>query len=1444
MKLLKKSLAVILAFALIFSTMSVAAHADEDKKVSFAAKFLRLNSEGQWVETSKAKPGESLKLQIYIGTNYNAGSIDLMTAFDKNYFTLYDEEAPGATSILWDSTDYPDNVKKNKDIRRLSSVSAVWFKDSYDNSFVADLIDNGDMPIEVLDTTDFITSSVIFTSKYDATPMDIGQWMVEFGPFVVNNNEYVKDSTHTGVAGIPSEYLMAPETTDADPKLGINVPEDVEGEVIAMIDWEKPAVVDKDQRAQVSVFSNVILNGNGGTFGSDATKTLSSIIGESVTGITVPTYKKHTFKGWSTVQGGTTTLTDGELADLKYDYTDINLYAVWEDAPAGQVSYNLVTTVQNADGSYANPTSETLSGLDGSTVTPPAPAEGFEIEGTPSLVLDSEAAEIQTLNVTVNRKKYNVTYYKSNGTDVAQKFEEVLYGAAIPECTSYTGEAGKNLEWECQTEGSPFATMPAKDVTFKAKLTDIIYSYIFNAVDSANTLSGTFTGGSTTKVVEYKYNDEPSDPKNDIIPPEGYEFDTWSKAIPGKVTEDISDFEARYKPINYTATYTVSGAPQGTTVNPPAKAENLHIGNKITLPAIPSFSQEGYSIDGWYVNGVKADKVAAGSEFVMPADDVEFVAAITKNSHKIIFDVNGGNAINPIDAEYGEAVDTLPTPTINDSEYTFDGWVDTDNNNAPVEKIESMPDKDVHLKATWKQKEYTVTYEYDGEVPAGAPAVPTDSTGYHNGANVTVKPNPTFTGWTFSGWKLNGSVVTSFDMGKANVTLKGSWEKNGHKIYFDTDGGNTIDPIDVKFGEDAGTLPTPTKDDYEFLGWVDTDNDNAPVEKIASMPDKDVHLKATWKQNEYTVTYEYDGAVPAGAPAVPTDSATYHNGENVTVKPNPTFTGWTFSGWKLNGSVVTSFDMVKANVTLKGSWSKNSHKIYFDTDQGDVIAPMDVEYGEAVNTLPTPTKDDYGFQGWVDTDNDNAPVEKITSMPDKDVHLKATWKQNEYTVTYEYDGEVPAGAPAVPTDSATYHNGENVTVKPNPTFSGWTFSGWKLNGSVVTSFDMGKSDVTLKGSWKKNGGYVNYYLAKDQYGNPVGEPIATEWVDEGSKPTGTAPQTTTGFTFKGWVDKDGNPLTESMPNENVNAFAVIELNKYNVVYKDADSTPIKTYENVGYGTEVPVPSDPTPPATATPDLTENIFTGWKNVRTGTIGVPEYMPDNELEFIATYQERRIGEDHTVTYMANGKTFKSYIVHYGDPVPVPDEIPTKFLAKFVGWTPENPGTMPNEDLVFTAQFESDTNIDIDVDEQTVIIGGAVVAGAAIAAALAVNTAIITSIAVVGGVIVIAGVTHVIKNTYTVTYKVDGEVYRTFKVLAGLKVPTPKNPSKDGAEFAGWDEAIPDKMPAHDITFNATWGNENVVNPDTGSSAAGISAFAALSTAAAAAYVFGRKKKEDEE
>ena len=62
------------------------------------------------------------------------------------------------------------------------------------------------------------------------------------------------------------------------------------------------------------------------------------------------------------------------------------------------------------------------------------------------------------------------------------------------------------------------------------------------------------------------------------------------------------------------------------------------------------------------------------------------------------------------------------------------------------------------------------------------------------------------------------------------------------------------------------------------------------------------------------------------------------------------------------------------------------------------------------------------------------------------------------------------------------------------------------------------------------------------------------------------------------------------------------------------------------------------------------------------------------------------------------------------------------------------------------------------------------------------------------------------YTLTYKVDGEVYKTYQLEAGATITPEPAPTKEGYIFSGWSE-IPATMPAHDVTVTGTF--ERVFN-----------------------------------
>lgn len=59
----------------------------------------------------------------------------------------------------------------------------------------------------------------------------------------------------------------------------------------------------------------------------------------------------------------------------------------------------------------------------------------------------------------------------------------------------------------------------------------------------------------------------------------------------------------------------------------------------------------------------------------------------------------------------------------------------------------------------------------------------------------------------------------------------------------------------------------------------------------------------------------------------------------------------------------------------------------------------------------------------------------------------------------------------------------------------------------------------------------------------------------------------------------------------------------------------------------------------------------------------------------------------------------------------------------------------------------------------------------------------------------------NKYKLTYIVDGEVYKSFDVEYGASITPEEEPVKEGYTFNGWSE-IPETMPAHDVTVTGTF------------------------------------------
>ena len=288
-------------------------------------------------------------------------------------------------------------------------------------------------------------------------------------------------------------------------------------------------------------------------------------------------------------------------------------------------------------------------------------------------------------------------------------------------------------------------------------------------------------------------------------------------------------------------------------------------------------------------------------------------------------------------------------------------------------------------------------------------------------------------GYTQVGWSTvdGGEKVYGFeDIYTKNeaLTLYPVWNTNKYTITFDTNGGSEIALITQDYGTEITTPDNPTRKGYTFKGW--------DKEIPETMPAENITVKAQWEINQYTITFDTNG----GSEIAP---ITQDYGTEITAPDNPTRKGYTFKGWDKE----IPETMPAENMTVKAQWEINQYTITFDTNGGSEIVPITQDYGTEITVPDNPTRKGYTFKGW--------DKEIPEAMPAENITVKAQWKINQYTITFDTNG----GSEIAP---ITQDYGTEITAPDNPTRKGYTFKGWDKEIPET----MPAENITITARWK------------------------------------------------------------------------------------------------------------------------------------------------------------------------------------------------------------------------------------------------------------------------------------------------------------------------------------------------------------------------------------------
>ncbi len=173
-------------------------------------------------------------------------------------------------------------------------------------------------------------------------------------------------------------------------------------------------------------------------------------------------------------------------------------------------------------------------------------------------------------------------------------------------------------------------------------------------------------------------------------------------------------------------------------------------------------------------------------------------------------------------------------------------------------------------------------------------------------------PTATRTGYTFTGWytaKTGGTQVTDATEVSTAVahTLYARWSTNAYTLTFDPNGGTVSKgSASVSYGSGYGTLPTPTRDYYNFTGWYTAKTGGSQVSASTTMGASNATVYARWELKPLS-GWVLASSVPTGAQTVNT-KWTYTKTET-TESTSASLSGWTQTGnyWKQTGTGSTKY---------------------------------------------------------------------------------------------------------------------------------------------------------------------------------------------------------------------------------------------------------------------------------------------------------------------------------------------------------------------------------------------------------------------------------------------------------------------------------------------------------------------------------------------------------
>lgn len=905
MKTLKRIASVVLAFLMIFSSVSILASAkiDDGNNNSFVltTKFYRETEEGsdEWIETSKAAKGEEIRVRIYMESDFYAGAHVLFWLFPSDFMTfnstLYTKDRTNPTLFTskrkgpWIENGVDEDSIPYYYEWAVDLITALAPGESSATDSAQQTLDNGFLTTDDYENKGWL--QITNAEMAEAVLLDPTYYTYEIS-FTVN-----EDAVGVGTFKTPESVIMTP-----DKKKGVfyidrhSSAEDIlnpETMMMFKADW----TLDQDAYVTTQSIFNFVIDEN---TTEEMAADIGTVFGDTKA-VADPSIGK-VFLGWDDAATADVTekYTSAEINAMEVGYEDMTFNAVYE---AAEATYGVKVVEQNPDGTW--PTADEIAAM-----TP----DYWETE--------FDGTTPARLGAVINAGDYAAPAgFKVKNADASVTVDDtdndILVVELQRETVSVTFDGGSTI-----------TGLYGSTQTAPKKTTDAGYSNDgWYTTDAA--------GNYLDKVAE----------------------DGGSFTMPAAATNYTSKIVADKQDLKVNVTYFDTIANKLTTV--PVTLEDVTAtGNKVeivsTMPASPvagtdyiliSDITKEAELEHYVYDASSESNNLTGT---VGADGLTLTVGYTAKSYSVTFDTTvTGVADKKITTTYGSTITASQLPTEEEMEaakpgYSFDGWyLDTNDEATKFVVGETKVTGTATYKAKYTANTVYVTYVFTGDEghgvanpkPDAVPAI------YDDAIELPTVTAPE--GWTFK-WTVGDTAVNygggNYRVGTQDVTVTGTWTRNTYTItyYYDNNKVATVfdAPVELKYGDPIPEDLTAAQAGKDFVEWT-YEMEDGTVVAPATMPAYNLNAVAVFQDISYTVQFmKYNDIVGdegATASAFATDSAKYMG--VIDTVPNTTEEGYRFTGWKFEDGTSVTFPF----------------NVVFQDEKGAYISVPEVAEGETAN---------------------------------------------------------------------------------------------------------------------------------------------------------------------------------------------------------------------------------------------------------------------------------------------------------------------------------------------------------------------------------------------------------------------------------------------------------------------------------------------------------------